>query len=567
MAVRVPNPGAILLPAIAFAALGGGLRSGLSSALIHVVYAGVTFGGGELAFSGDGLIRWSAVLAGAPAIALMCAAMRRAYLSSRERALAAQAAAEETRGQLSAAVSSLPIALGSLDADGRVLASAGTALPGLGVPAETPPGWSIYERFSDESELLAAFRGAAAGEPMTATIRATDRVYDIRFVPGRLPSGDLRIHGVALDVTEREAREREARSEGEVARSIIQHVPLPIVLARADDGVIVEVNGALCEMLGLTAEEIVGRSGMELGVVLGGGEVADAAALLARVQRDGDVAGVRLPIRGKDGTTRQVIASVSRVEIGGERRLLASVVDVTERERVSEEVRAQRDRLARMDGQRESFLALIAHELRTPIAALDLVASALAQTDLGQAERSLLRSLREQARALVATTERLLEIGAIEAQAFSLDRTRCDLVRIAHRAIAQLALTERATVEAKGSVSAEVDEERLREAVVNLLSNAAKYSPSGSPISVRVSAADGLARIAVRDAGIGLRPDDALRLFQKYERLAAGREADARGTGLGLYYVRLIAEAHGGSVTAASDGPGLGATFVLEVAR
>lgn len=566
--VRVPNPGSILLPAIAFAALSGGLRAGLLSALVHVAYTAVIFSGGDLSFVGDGLVRWLAVLAGAPAIALMCAAMRRAYLRSRERALTAQTAAEDSRAQLAAAATSLPIALGTLDAEGRVLASGGTVLPGLGVPPETPPGWSVFERFADQPELLRAFRTARDGSAESATVSAAGRVYDIRFVPTRLPSGELRIHGVGLDVTERESRERAARAESELARSIIEHVPLPIVLARADDGVMVEVNSALCQLLGLRHEEIVGHSGMELGLILSGGEVGDSAALLERVQREGQVTGVRLRVRARDGAARQVIASVSRVEVGGQARLLASVVDVTEHERVAEEVRSQRDRLARMDGQRESFLALIAHELRTPIAALDLVASALARADLGEAERSLLRSLREQARALVATTERLLEIGALESQAVRLDRTRCDLERVARRAVAQLALTDRAAVEREGAaVFAEVDEERLREALVNLLSNAAKYSPPDAPIRVRLSASDGHARIAVTDTGLGFGPDDVERLFQKYERLAAGRAADARGTGLGLYYVRLIAEAHGGSVRVTSDGPGRGATFVLEVAR
>lgn len=564
--IRLPNPGAFVLPAIAFASLSGGLRAGAASAAINVAYTTMLFGGEALRPSGDGLVRWLAVLIGSALIAIMCAGMREAYLTSRERAATAQAAADASRIQLAAAAASLPIAMATLDAAGRVLASVGTELPVLGITADTPPGWSIFDRFAGQTELLQAFRAATEGREATGTIRLGGHTFDARFVPSTTPSGEPIIHAVAIDVTERETSERLARASEQAARAIMERVPLPIAVLRAEDGVFLEVNAALVELNGVPREQLIGTSGVDSVPIVGG--AVDALTILRAVQRDGELSGVRLRLRRPDGTIREAVAAFALVEIGGVERIVATAVDVTEQEQAAAIVRSQRDLLARVDSQRESFLALVAHELRTPIASIDLLATALERRRPAAEERSLLASLREQARALTVLTERLLEIGAIEAHVMRLDRTACDLERVARRAISQLGIADRTSVAAPDrSVTVTIDEPRFRDALTNLLSNAVKYSSPGTPIEVAISQTDGATITVVRDRGIGLSPEEAAHLFRKYERPTAARSAGSPGTGLGLYYVRLIAEAHGGRIRAESDGIGQGAAFILELPR
>jgi signal transduction histidine kinase len=107
------------------------------------------------------------------------------------------------------------------------------------------------------------------------------------------------------------------------------------------------------------------------------------------------------------------------------------------------------------------------------------------------------------------------------------------------------------------------DQERLREAIDNLIGNAIKYSPVGGQIEVAITQEDGQAVCRVSDQGAGLSPEDMTRLFGRFQRLSAKPTAGEASTGLGLSIVKRIAELHRGSVTAASPGPGLGSTFSL----
>jgi signal transduction histidine kinase len=105
----------------------------------------------------------------------------------------------------------------------------------------------------------------------------------------------------------------------------------------------------------------------------------------------------------------------------------------------------------------------------------------------------------------------------------------------------------------------------LREAVDNLVSNAIKYTPVGGRMELSMSVDDGGIAISVKDEGPGLSTDDMARLFGRFQRLTAKPTGGESSTGLGLSIVKRIVELHGGSVSAESDGPGRGATFIIRL--
>ena len=107
------------------------------------------------------------------------------------------------------------------------------------------------------------------------------------------------------------------------------------------------------------------------------------------------------------------------------------------------------------------------------------------------------------------------------------------------------------------------DTDRIREAIDNLISNAIKYSPIGGKIGVAVSHEGGDTIVRVSDEGAGLSPEDLGRLFGRFQRLSAKPTAGESSTGLGLSIVKRIIDMHGGEVTADSQGPGKGSTFMI----
>ncbi len=105
---------------------------------------------------------------------------------------------------------------------------------------------------------------------------------------------------------------------------------------------------------------------------------------------------------------------------------------------------------------------------------------------------------------------------------------------------------------------------RLAQMLANLLDNAARYTPQGGRIHLRLSRVDGSARVEIRDTGIGISPEDLSHIFERFCRGEAARAAGAEGSGLGLAIVKYVAEAHGGAVTVRSE-LGQGSTFTVDL--
>jgi PAS domain S-box-containing protein len=248
-----------------------------------------------------------------------------------------------------------------------------------------------------------------------------------------------------------------------------------------------------------------------------------------------------------------------------DRKLLAE-----ERERLLE--RAREDLRAR-----DVFLAIAAHELRTPLTPLRLEIEGLARaashgklTTERAAER-LPRAERQIAR-LERLVANLLDVSRLASGGFALSREELDLSTLVHdlaaRHAGDLASAGCALrLDAPGPVRGTWDRLRVDQAVTNLLFNALTYG-RGKPVTLALSATDASARIEVRDEGEGIAPEDHARIFQRFERATADRQAG--GLGLGLWLAREIAEAHGGSVggsVSVESRRGEGARFVVTLPR
>ncbi len=225
------------------------------------------------------------------------------------------------------------------------------------------------------------------------------------------------------------------------------------------------------------------------------------------------------------------------------------------------------------DRQRGDLLATVAHELRTPLTAILGTLAILADRDhhLTQADREeFLGIAARQGERLKRLVEQLLLASGVE-QADTLDEARprveagelarqaglaarlCHPDRVIHVAVSARRLPVRAISEA------------VLQVVGNLLDNAAKYSPAGTPIRLEACERGGLVVIAVTDAGGGVPPGDRDRIFERFAQLDGGAATRAGGIGLGLWIARRLARAEGGELLMAETASGAGARFELRL--
>ncbi|MDP9245337.1 MAG: HAMP domain-containing histidine kinase, partial [Chloroflexota bacterium] len=218
-------------------------------------------------------------------------------------------------------------------------------------------------------------------------------------------------------------------------------------------------------------------------------------------------------------------------------------------------------RLAATDRHREDSLALVAHKLRQTASRITSMTGAIAarrDTDGIVTEARI--ALDHQARELQRMAEDVLDVNVLEARRFRLTVSEVDLSELVTDVAREIGRGQVQLVLQAEPVMVEGDADRLRVMVGHLVANAVKYSPAGAPIVVTVASGDAEARIVVKDSGVGFGPADLTVLFQKYGQAQTAKITGAQGVGLGLYVTRLLAEAHGGRVSAESVGPGQGST-------
>jgi signal transduction histidine kinase len=245
-----------------------------------------------------------------------------------------------------------------------------------------------------------------------------------------------------------------------------------------------------------------------------------------------------------------------------------------EQQALLEKLNATQCELERAVKMRDDFMSIVAHELRTPLNTLFLEAQLRRmQLDRGnmaafgttQLDKMVARDDR-QIRNMVRLIDDMLDVSRIRSGTLSVRPVKVELSVLLQRVIDDLAQQAAAvgsiiSLDAPQPVDGFWDEFRIEQVIVNLLTTALRYG-GGKPVEVSLKARPGGACIEVRDHGVGISPEDQLRIFQQFERGGHGKSAD--GLGLGLYISSQLVEAHGGAIRVHSE-LGLGSVFSLEL--
>jgi PAS domain S-box-containing protein len=369
-----------------------------------------------------------------------------------------------------------------------------------------------------------------------------------------------RLIGTVQDITARKEAERELNEREQRYRTIFDNAAAGVVLV-SPDLTIESANETFCGIVGYACSELIGRSVLEL-LHPDDRELAELARL--RAGEIGSYEGERRYLR-RDGSVGWLRISVAaeRDADGRALRNIAVVMDVTEQKRAEEELRES-------DRRKDDFIAILAHELRNPLAPIRNAVEILRLVGPGDATLQEARELIErQIDHMVRLIDDLLVMSRLKRNLITLKREPLDLAVVVRDAVdaARPAIeggNHLLQVSLPGPpVAVEGDAVRLVQVLSNLLNNAARYTETGGRIDIALTTEGAEAVLRVRDNGRGIDPANLEKIFTPFFRGDGKATRDGGGLGIGLALARDLVELHGGRIEARSDGPGRGSEFVV----
>jgi PAS domain S-box-containing protein len=451
---------------------------------------------------------------------------------------------------------------------------------------ETVGGGFIRAYHPDEAEDVLRQWSAAVRSGMSfeskCRIRAADGSYRWflnRAQPGRNAEGRIVRWAGSLTDIEDLIRIEQALRESEERLAGIVSTAMDAILTVDQDRRIVLFNEAAERMFGCMAAEALGQTiehfipeCFRRGHPRRSGETGGASGATSS-QRT-------LTALRADGTEFPIEAAISKIEVGG--RNLYTVIhrDITERKQAEKEreelAREQAARAAAEDANRskDEFLALVSHELRSPLTPILGYTRMLGAGPVDRAAIGNMTAIIERnAKAQLQIIEDLLDSGRITTGKLRIDWAAVDLAPVLESALE----TVRPAAEAKGvtleadfgSLSEQVlgDSTRIQQMVWNLLANAVKFTASGGRVELRMESDANNVRIRVSDTGKGIEPEFLPFVFDRFRQADSTSTRRYGGLGLGLSIAKHLVEAHGGTILAASEGTGRGATFTVTLPR
>ncbi|WBA44068.1 hybrid sensor histidine kinase/response regulator [Hymenobacter canadensis] len=425
-----------------------------------------------------------------------------------------------------------------------------------------------------DREVLATGQEIATEEPHTL-LDGTQRWYYTIKRPLHQPDGRVQVLGVSTDVTAlRLAQQTLAQSEQQYRD--LMHYGQTLFGTCDLQGRTLTANPALAKLLNEDATELIGRP---MASHLPPEDQSFVAPYLTRIFAEGEDQGVlRVCPRGSL-EIRYLLYHNYVVRPAGQDPYIASHAhDITERVLASKELKRAKQAADASVTARENFLANMSHEIRTPMNGVLGVANLLAKTVLTAEQTELLHIIRGSGQHLLAVLNDILDMAKIASGNLELNLESFNLCESVRLAVQPLALQAQAKgIRFEGTpLSAtcpypmvQADAHRLNQIMLNLVSNAIKFTPAGGLVQVKgellAETADTLTvRFAITDTGVGMGPEVLSRIFESFTQAYADTARRFGGTGLGLSISRALVEQMGGELTAESA-PGVGSTFAFRL--
>lgn len=343
-------------------------------------------------------------------------------------------------------------------------------------------------------------------------------------------------------------------------------------LAFTDGGIVRDVNDTLLNALGRTREAVVGAHVETL--LSPGAKLFYHTHLFPMLKMEGRVEEVYLSLDTADGTDLPCILNAKRAERDDATVNQVVLLPFEERDQYEDEILQAKQAAEQANRAKDKFLSTMSHELRTPISTIKSLSQYLAlgvRGSVTEEQEEYLDRIEKAADYLDTLVTDILDFARLEAGTVSVSPESVPLAEALDRAESLLEVRfdevevtyERASVPA--GVHVRADPDRLQQILLNLLTNALKFTPSGGSVTTAVDLKDEAVQIRVRDTGVGIPAEEQAHIFDPFvQAREPNRAGPSKGVGLGLAISRDLAEAMGGRLTVESE-EGIGAVFTIEL--
>jgi len=411
----------------------------------------------------------------------------------------------------------------------------------------------------------AAGQGAFEDEIVERVAAGDRRVFSVSGAPIHTSEGSLTARVVVVnDVTERIEAERAQWEYLERLHALLENTPLAAI-EWGGDRIVRRWSKRAEELFGWPAPEVIGKP-IDALQLIHPDDIHIVDGIMAALVTD-EAAYIKSENRNirRDGTVVQCEwhNSALRDEQGRIDAVFSLALDITERKQAMAQ-------LTEADARKDVFIATLAHELRNPLAPIANAASLLVSQHADRERVEWLAAMigRQSAR-MGRLLDDLLDVSRIGRGKIQLRKETIDLTGLVHEALqVSMPLIEAGRHRVEIALPDEpvwvlADPVRIAQLMSNLLNNAAKYTPAGGRIEVRLEKSDAHCVFTVSDNGIGIEPDMLSQVFEAFVQVGSARHLAQGGLGIGLSLARGLAELHGGTLTAASEGKDRGSTFTL----